>query len=274
MGVLEAASAGEVQAGGQGREDDLGDSVAAANGVLEDGQVAAVLDRLGDLGSVALDLVTRNLEHLVSVLGASTGAGAAANGLVAMWGNIESASWHSYQANRGDQKGKGHQEKGAETGRNSPQVGRDQAELVLQLEGRLEEAVHQLERVLMVGQHPAALNAGEVEVEVTLLNAGIEDLLDLTGLLGQQQAIVDGLHGPHRHLAALPLHRLGGVEVQDHFGSEVYQGMYGRCENAEVDRAKRQGPGERGKGVRELDRTTANDDRYISRLPRQVTRTL
>lgn len=82
--VLEALGASETHSGRQSREDDLGDSVAAANGVLENAQITTVLDGSGDLGAVALDLVTRDLEHLISVLGASSDTSTAANRLVAV----------------------------------------------------------------------------------------------------------------------------------------------------------------------------------------------
>lgn len=84
MRVLEALGASEAHSGRQSRQDDLGDGVAAANGVLEDAQIAAVLDGSGDLGAVSLDLVTRDLEHLISVLGASSDTSTAANRLIAV----------------------------------------------------------------------------------------------------------------------------------------------------------------------------------------------
>lgn len=90
--VLEAPGTGEVQAGRQRRQNHLGDGVAAANGIFEDLQVAAVLDGRRDLGAVALDLVPRHLEHLVAVLGAGSDAGAAAHGLVAALGGDWSES--------------------------------------------------------------------------------------------------------------------------------------------------------------------------------------
>lgn len=82
--VLEALGASEAHSGRQSRQDDLRDSVAAANGVLKNAQIAAVLDGSRDLGAVALDLVTGDLEHLISILGASSNTSAATNRLVAV----------------------------------------------------------------------------------------------------------------------------------------------------------------------------------------------
>lgn len=82
--ILKSSRPSQVEAGGQGAQNDLGHRVAAANGVFQDPKVAAVLDRRRDLGAVALNLVSRHLEHLVAVLGAGRDAGAAADGLVSV----------------------------------------------------------------------------------------------------------------------------------------------------------------------------------------------
>ena len=52
--VLEAPGALQVKTRGQAVEKDLGNGVAAANGVLQDPEIAAALDGLGDLGAVGV----------------------------------------------------------------------------------------------------------------------------------------------------------------------------------------------------------------------------
>lgn len=82
MRVLEASRARKAKTSGEGRQDDLGDGVAATDGILENLEIAAVLHGGRDLGAVALDFITRNLEHLVTVLGSGCDTRAAADRLV------------------------------------------------------------------------------------------------------------------------------------------------------------------------------------------------
>lgn len=218
--VLKAPGTGEVQASRQRRQNHLGDGIAAANGVFEDLQVAAVLDGRRDLGAVALDLVPRHLEHLVAVLGAGSDAGAAAHGLVAGLGRDWSESCVI------DCPGLSRGRAGGAEGHNTPQMRGDEAKLVLGLEGRGEEALHQLERLLVVGEHSAAVDALEVEVKVALLQAGVDHLVDLAGVLGEQEPVVDGLHGPHGHLLAHPVNGLRGVKDGSH-DADFYDPRHG-----------------------------------------------
>lgn len=102
----------------------------------------------------------------------------------------------------------------------------DKAKLVLGLEGRGEEALHQLERLLVVGKHSAAVDTLEVEVKVSLLQAGVDHLVDLAGVLGEQEPVVDGLHGPHGHLFAHPVNGLRGVKDGSH-DADLYDPRHG-----------------------------------------------
>jgi hypothetical protein len=95
-------------------------------------------------------------------------------------------------------------------------VGGDETELVLGLDGGVEETLHQLERLLLVSKHATAVDALEVEVEVAFLEAGVDDTVDLTRVLGEEQPVVDGLHGVDGHLLAHPLNGLRGVEDGGH----------------------------------------------------------
>jgi hypothetical protein len=83
-------------------------------------------------------------------------------------------------------------------------VGRDQSELVLGFDRRPEEAVHQLESLLLIAENPAAIDALEIEVEIAILKACVEHLVDFGGILREQHAIVDGLHWPDGNSVALP----------------------------------------------------------------------
>lgn len=180
MGVLEAVLASQVQAGGEGCQDDLGDGVAAADDLLQLVEIAAVLDRGGDARAALLDLVSRDLEHLIAVLGASTkGASAVTDRLVA-------------------------------------KMGVDQAIFVLGLEGGIKEAVHELEKLLTVLEHATAVDAVEIELEVTILKASLEHLLDLLRILREEQIVLDGPHGPDRNLPALPFDGLYGFGGRSH----------------------------------------------------------
>ena len=180
MRVLETRSTLKVHTSRKSREDDFGNGVAAANRILQDTQVTAVLDDIRDFWATPLDLITGHLQHLVSVLGASTeSASAVANGLIA-------------------------------------QVRRDEPILVLVLDGLLEKAVHELQRLLLIGEHSAAVDVLEVEVEVTFLETGIEHFLNLGGVLRKEESVVDGLHGPDRHLLALPFDSLRWVDLWSH----------------------------------------------------------
>ena len=88
-------------------------------------------------------------------------------------------------------------------------MGRDETKLILGLKGLLEEAVHELEGGLTVLEESAAVNALQVQVEVALCLAGLDQPRHLGRLLGEQETKVDGLHGVDGHLLAVPLHRLG-----------------------------------------------------------------
>lgn len=178
MSILKAGSTSEVHSGGKGRQDDLGDGVAATNGILQNTEIAIVLDGRGDLGATPLDLITRYLQHLVSIL-VTERTSARANRLIA-------------------------------------KVGRDESELVLSLNGSLEEALHELESLLLVIEHAAAIDGLEVQVEVTVLETGIENLLNLSGVLGEEETVVHGLHGPDGDLFALPFHGLRHVGDGSH----------------------------------------------------------
>ena len=60
--VLVPLGPGPAGAGGEGREDGLGNNVGARDGVLEDLELLAVLEDCGELGVVALDLVSGDLK--------------------------------------------------------------------------------------------------------------------------------------------------------------------------------------------------------------------
>lgn len=83
---------------------------------------------------------------------------------------------------------------------------RDQAILVLGLEGRLEEAVHELQGLLLVLNESATIDALQVDVEVPLILAAFDQPLELIGLLREQLAEVERLHGVHGDLLPVPLH--------------------------------------------------------------------
>jgi hypothetical protein len=53
---------------------------------------------------------------------------------------------------------------------------RDQAKFVLGFDGRLDEAMHELESLLLVTECSATADALEVEVEVSILEACFEHL--------------------------------------------------------------------------------------------------
>jgi hypothetical protein len=55
-------------------------------------------------------------------------------------------------------------------------MGRDQAEFILGFDGRLDEAMHELESLLLVTECSATVDALEVEVEVSVLEACFEHL--------------------------------------------------------------------------------------------------
>ena len=59
---------------------------------------------------------------------------------------------------------------------------RDKAVLVLSLNRRFEEAVHELQRLLVVIQHPAAIDVLQVQIEVTLSLTALDELLKLRWL--------------------------------------------------------------------------------------------
>lgn len=99
-----------------------------------------------------------------------------------------------------------------------PEMRGDETKLILSLEGSIEETLHQCESVLLVGEHAAAINALQIQVEVSVLGTGIDYLLDLRGVLGQQKAVVDCLHGPDRHFLAHPFHGLRCVDSGSHCG--------------------------------------------------------
>jgi hypothetical protein len=80
--VLEARCACKAECTGKRRQDGLAHDVVAGNGVLEDFQVTAVLDVPGNMRRLALDLVTRDLDHLVAVPGVLKNAVAGADWLV------------------------------------------------------------------------------------------------------------------------------------------------------------------------------------------------
>lgn len=61
VGVLVAGGAGEAHRGGETREDRLGDDVGAGDGIAEDALVGVVLEDGGELGVLALDLVSGDL---------------------------------------------------------------------------------------------------------------------------------------------------------------------------------------------------------------------
>lgn len=87
-------------------------------------------------------------------------------------------------------------------------MGSDKTELVLRLKGSIEEAVHELQRVLLVLKHPAAVDSAKVEVEVSRILAALNKPLNLEGLLGEQLREVNDLHGVDRDFLPVPLHGL------------------------------------------------------------------
>lgn len=182
MRVLVSRRASQVHSSRQRRQNDLGHSVAAANRILQDLQVSTVLDRLRHFRTTPLDLISRHLQHLISVLGScAKSTGAAADRLVA-------------------------------------KMGRDQSELVLLFDRSLKEALHELESLLLVAESPASIDALEIEVEVAILEAGFEHVIDLGWVLGEQQAVVDSPHGPDWDLLALPFDGLRNLGGGSHVG--------------------------------------------------------
>lgn len=121
--VFKPRCASQVHARRQCRQNDLSNSVAASDRVFQDPQVAIILDRLGYLGTSTLDLITGDLEHLVAIFGSSAeSASAASNRLVA-------------------------------------EMGGDETIFVLLLDWGIEEALHELESLLLVAKHAAAIDA-------------------------------------------------------------------------------------------------------------------
>ena len=70
----------------------------------------------------------------------------------------------------------------------------DKSILVLDLDGRVKESVHQLECLLLVIEESPAINSLQVQIEVSLRLAAFNHLLQLSWLLGEQCREVDGLH--------------------------------------------------------------------------------
>jgi hypothetical protein len=95
-------------------------------------------------------------------------------------------------------------------------VGGDETKLILSLDGSIKETLHQLEGLLLVSQHTTAIDALEVEVEVAILETGVDHAVNLTGILGEEQAVVDGLHVVDGDLLAHPLNGLRGVKDGSH----------------------------------------------------------
>lgn len=95
-------------------------------------------------------------------------------------------------------------------------MGGDQTKLVLGLDRSIEEALHQLEGLLLVGKHAAAVDTLEVEVEVAILEASVDHAVNLTGILGEKEAVVDSLHRVDGHLLAHPFNGLRGVKDGSH----------------------------------------------------------
>lgn len=81
----------------------------------------------------------------------------------------------------------------------------DEAVLVLGLNRRLKEAVHELQCLLLVSNESAAVDALQINVEITLILATADKSLELIGFLGEQFAEVEGLHGIDRDLFPIPL---------------------------------------------------------------------
>lgn len=59
--VFESLGSSQTESCGESGEDGFGDDVGACDGVLEDFDVAIVLDVAGDVGRVALDFVSGDL---------------------------------------------------------------------------------------------------------------------------------------------------------------------------------------------------------------------
>lgn len=129
--------------------------------------------------AVLLDLVSRDLDHLVAVLGVIEDTSAGANGLVS-------------------------------------EMRSDKAELVLRLKRSIEETVHELQGVLLVFDHTAAVNASEVQVEVSGVLAATNQPIDLGRLVRQQLGEIDDLHRVDRDLLPVPLLGLGNLSDGSH----------------------------------------------------------
>lgn len=120
-----------------------------------------------------------NLDHLISIFGVFQNSGAGSDGLVS-------------------------------------KMRRNQSILVLDLERRLEEAVHEFQGLLLIIEHSAAINALKIDVEESLSLAAFDELLDLGWFLREQLREINGLHGINGDLLSVPCHRLGEFGCDTH----------------------------------------------------------
>lgn len=97
-----------------------------------------------------------------------------------------------------------------------PEMGRDKAILVLDLQRRLEKPVHKLKSLLLVFQHPSAVNSLQVQVEETFFLAAANDLIKFGWLLREQTLETDRLHRIDGGLLPIPLNRLWDCFLDRH----------------------------------------------------------
>lgn len=64
-----------------------------------------------------------------------------------------------------------------------PKMGTNESVLVLDFETRIEEAMHELEQVLMVIEKSTPIHVVQIEVEEALLQTALQEFLELSRLL-------------------------------------------------------------------------------------------
>lgn len=100
-----------------------------------------------------------------------------------------------------------------------PEMGGYKPILVLYLKGRLKESVHKLKSLLLVFQHPSAVDALQVEVKETFSFTAANHLFKFGWLLREKSLETDRLHRIDGGLLSVPLDRLWDL-FRDSHGDE------------------------------------------------------